>query len=98
MSKKTVDLTIEKSMTLLVKNYSTIKPKILVTLHNVDVDKVDKEYENLSDFTSALLAKEIIVLSNEMNAFDQLGFNKYVQGLREAENQIDKVIKNFKEG
>lgn len=92
------DLTVEKSMTINTGNYQSVKPGVSITLKDVDVENLEKEYENLSIAVSALLSKNLVDLEEDGRAIQNIGLSKYIAALKENMDKIDTAIKEYAEG
>lgn len=90
-----LDLKIEKSMTINTGNFSSIKPSISIT-KSVSSDNLEKEYEKLSELGDALLAREILSLSEEILDVNERGIEKYCELLQENVEEINKTIRDFR--
>lgn len=95
MSRK-IDIKLEKSITINTGNYSSIKPSVSITLHDVPVDEnLEKEYKKLSDMAMAMLAMETISLGNEISSINDIGLKTYIYELEKQEENISCEILNY---
>ncbi len=92
---KKVDLTINKSISLSMGNYNTIKPTVGLTVKDIDSDDLGKEYKKATAYTDALLAREILSLSDEVLSADRIGISKYISALENSITKLDEIIKNY---
>ena len=92
---KKVDLTINKSISLSMGNYNTIKPTVGLTVKDIDSDDLGKEYKKATSYTDALLAREILSLSDEVLSADRIGILKYISALENSITKLDEIIKNY---
>lgn len=96
MSRKTVNITVTKSATFNVGNFSNVRPEISVTLNGVPVDeKLKDEYFALMDLVDAMFAVNTIELMDETQSFNEVGPNRYLEGLRTQEGQMEEIIERY---
>ena len=93
-----VDITLGRDMTINAGNYSSIKPSVVVTIHDIEENEVDVQYNRLSDLVDALLAKEILKMSDEMATIQESNLNLYHRTLKENVEQLDEEIRKFVDG
>lgn len=92
---KKFDVTVNKSITLSMGSYNSIKPTVGLIAKDVDEKDLGTEYKKMSIFTDALLAREILSLSDEMLSVDRLGVQKYISALENSISKLDEIIKNY---
>jgi Ribonuclease G/E len=90
-----LDITLDRSMTLNMGNYNSIKPTVGLTVKDVDSKMAKEVYNHVSNLLDALLAKEIIKLSEEMNAISKIGIEKYTDEISKQGDKIEREIEQF---
>lgn len=90
-----IDLNLDRSITLNTGNYSSIKPGVSITLKDIDASNLAEMYKKASEVLDALMAREIIALSDEQVSITDMGWRKYVIGLNNHLDEIDDVITNY---
>lgn len=71
------DITIEKTMTINTGDFSSVKPRISMTLHDIDVGDVARKSETLSEVLENLLTIEIIKLVGNDRDLKKYGIDNY---------------------
>lgn len=90
-----IDINLDRSITLNMGNFNSIKPTVGLTIKDVELKNSKIVYEKISNFLDALLAKEIIKMSEEIKDIEKIGAQKYFTALKEGEQKIDESIESF---
>jgi len=86
------DITVRKEATINTGNYSSIRPSVSLTLKDVEVDKLQKVYENLNVITAAFFLSEMNLLSEIQEDVKKHGLKQILDTL-----ETDEMEKDFKE-
>jgi len=86
------DITIRKEATVNTGNYSSVKPSVSLTLKDVDIDKLQKVYENMNIITAAFFLSEANLLCEFQDDAKIHGLRKVLDSL-----ETDEMEKDFKE-
>ncbi len=94
MSKK-CDIVLDRSMTINMGNFSSIKPGITVTLKDIDETDFLAEYNRLSDLADAIMALEVLKIGDEAKTILNQGINAYMKGLEPHKEEMLAEIMKF---
>ena len=83
------DITISKSMTLNMGNYSNVKPEISVTLKDVSLENYEKAYKTLSHLVEDMFALEL-----RSNLDTMLSANEF-KSKKDLLNRIESMESNI---
>lgn len=92
---KKCDIGLDRSMTINMGNFSSIKPGITVTLKDVDETDFLAEYNRLSDLADAIMALEILKIHDEAKTIINQGINVYTRELEKHKEEMLAEITKF---
>jgi hypothetical protein len=92
MEPQRIDIPINRSATISLPNFKSIKPTVGITAKNVPADKMAETYEKISQGLDALWGLEILAIMTEMEAINSRGLEAYVSALRRAEDTMHAVL------
>lgn len=92
---KKCDIVLDRSMTINMGNFSSIKPGITVTLKDVDETDFLAEYNRLSDLADAIMALELLKIGDEAKTILNQGINVYIKELEKHREEMLAEITKF---
>jgi len=84
-------VTVNRSMTINTGNFSSVKPSVELSV-DVGVVDTDRAYKCLSEIASAMMALELLCLTEEMETINKVGWGQYKDMLDHNESEIIKTI------
>lgn len=92
-------INVSRSMTINTGNYSSIKPQIEISKNDIKEEDLKDEYERLSSIADILMALEIVKLSDEAEAIDEIGYKNYSKSIEKNISNmnllLDKLVINY---
>lgn len=92
---KTVDITVTKAATYNTGNFGNVRPEVTVTLKDVPVENLRREYAKLTDVVNAMFAINTLELMDESNSINTVGFISYMEALHRSEREMEEIIERY---
>jgi hypothetical protein len=84
-------ISVNRSMTVNTGNFSSVKPSVELSVDVAAAD-TDKAYGHLSEIASAMMALELLCLTEEMETINSVGWGRYKDTLDHNKHEISKTI------
>jgi hypothetical protein len=91
---KKCDLSVSRSTTINVGNYSSIKPTVSLTIKDIDASEIDSKYEKISEALDYLMLMETKILACEADSVGTVGFRKYLEIIKNVD-EPEKMLKEI---
>lgn len=85
------DVSVGKKFTFNTGDYSSVGPTLILTLKDVDIDKIQEIHEKLDIIADGLYHKQMMSDITTMGSVKKMGYSEYFKAINVEE--MDEVIK-----
>jgi len=91
------DITVSKTATINTGNYSSIKPSVSITLHDIDSNSIEEKHKIMSELVDNLFTVEVVKLIDIDDDIKDRGIKSYAEILYKRFDDIYEDTKQLQE-